>query len=173
MEQIREGITQVLEKINQRYQNMDISPKLCLDCGQEIGNDVDCRIQCCGKCIKKRKKLFREENIISLMAGKGIPPKFLNIKTDKDISQFLTSGKGLYLWGPAGTGKTVMACSIARELILNGEDDIKFISSPKFIIQLQSSYRREDDPIDKILESVTCHKVLIIDDMGAEKLTDF
>lgn len=106
------------------------------------------------------------------MAKSGIPPKFHNIITDIKIDDYILSNRGLYLWGKSGTGKTVMACSIARRLIILGAD-VKFISSPKFIIDIQCAFRKDGEHVDDILSQNAHKSILIIDDIGAEKLTDF
>ena len=101
----------------------------------------------------------------------GIPEKYLEIETDRNIDRYMED-KGLYVWGKAGVGKTVLACSIAKEFIKAGWP-VEYISSPKFIMQLQDLYRNTNESAYSKLEYVSNIPLLIVDDIGAEKLTDF
>lgn len=165
-------------KIQVRVQNMDIYQNeldKCKDCNAVFDPNWQGYLErrlVCKSCYQVRMRKHREENIIKLMKSAGIPPRFLEIVTDKDITAYIKGEKGLYVWGRAGTGKTIMACSIGRQLIIEG-CEVKFISSPKFIIQLQNIYRQEGKTIDSILDEISGIEVLILDDIGAEKLTDF
>lgn len=75
----------------------------------------------------------------------------------------------LFICGKPGTGKTVLATFILRELF---ENDIggRFISFPKFIQYIQMNF---DDCQDDIREITTNQELIIFDDFGAERLTDF
>lgn len=108
------------------------------------------------------------------MADKGIPSKFMELKTDKEklLKQVLSFNQGLYAWGDAGTGKTVFVCSLMRELFLNFKESY-FISSPKLIMELQDSYRKQGESAWDYLQEITERGILVLDDLGAAKATDF
>ncbi len=134
-----------------------------------------------------RQKILLEK-IPRLLRNADVPIKYQDIKTDKInlLSNIVENKNSLYAWGNAGTGKTVFACSVIREMlwkygeIVGGYDSfqqplsgISFISSPKFIMELQDSYKKEGESAWDFLANVTRQKVLILDDLGAEKMTDF
>lgn len=50
---------------------------------------------------------------------------------------------------------------------------VKFISYPKFIMQLQGGFDKEISPYDIARNIAEFKGILIIDDIGAEKLTPF
>lgn len=79
--------------------------------------------------------------------------------------EFLINEKGLFLFGQPGTGKSHLAGAINRELFWNDEYDIRFLSVPEIINQAR---------INGIFHPQDFNtKFLILDDFGAEKMTEF
>jgi len=104
----------------------------------------------------------------------GIPKKFWDIETDN--IQLLNELKHMssFIWGPVGVGKSVLAASIAKVYIKEG-GNIKWINYPDFIQKLR--YAVTDNvsgSFREVEDSVRYYDgVLFIDDLGAERLTDF
>lgn len=97
------------------------------------------------------------------------------------VSEWISRGNNLLLWGEnKGNGKTTMACMIAGKYIrecvsiVNTLDPVVyFIKTAKFLedIRKQFSTPTEDFPYKlKLVETVP---LLIIDDIGAEKPSDW
>ncbi len=124
-------------------------------------------------CIgKARRRIYEKDKneLKKYLIKIGVPPKYVEVKSDKDYKNMTNTGT--YIWGSAGTGKTVLACSIAGEHILNG-GEVSFYSVPKLIMQLQDSVRKDGESYYDILHKISKEEILILDDLGAEKLTDF
>ena len=98
-----------------------------------------------------------------------IKKESININIDKYLGS-----KGVYLYGAAGVGKTVIACFIGRQEICNGKI-VRFVSAPKLVMELQDSFRNDkgDDSAYLKLKKLVDADTLILDDIGAEKMTDF
>ena len=77
-------------------------------------------------------------------------------------------GYGLFLSGGVGTGKTFYAACIANELISNGIPALMF-SSQSFVSAAQSPRGN----IDELLRALNSFDLLVLDDFGAERETDF
>ena len=78
--------------------------------------------------------------------------------------------RGMYIWGPVGTGKTYAAYAIMKRL---GEIGIRatFYTSPDLMDELRDDFQHKDNyNLDRLLEN---RGVLIIDDLGAEKATEW
>ena len=115
----------------------------------------------------ERDKLIKQEKVrLEIIAV--LPKKYLDIESDQPFQD-----GSLFVAGPCGTGKTVFVCSVAKEHIKNGKR-VKFLSYPAFIMQLQCLYRKEnEDPFEFVLNFAKFSGYLIIDDFGAEKMTEF
>ena len=85
--------------------------------------------------------------------------------------------KGLLFYGRAGSGKTHLACSIARYLIEQKQIGVKFVR----IVDLLSDIRRTFDENEnyrtenesELIGKYTKAPLLILDDLGSEKTTDW
>jgi len=116
----------------------------------------------------KRKKDEQEGRIKTI-----IPNKYINIDTYRQELLEDNYGKNLFIFGGTGAGKTVFSCCVAKHLIRKGES-VEYISFPKFIMRLQSSFNDKDlNPYDIANQTASNRGCLIIDDLGAEKLTDY
>lgn len=102
-----------------------------------------------------------------------IPEKYRDIETDSPEFLNIKGPESLFITGSIGSGKTVLACSIAKKAIRNG-CGVTYISYPAFIMKLQSSFKADkEDPFLIAQEIARDENILFIDDLGAEKITDF
>lgn len=102
-----------------------------------------------------------------------IPPKYRDLDTDKSLNGFMD--KNLFIYGGSGVGKTVFVCSIAKEYIKRNER-VRYYNYPKLIMELQNLYMknsREFTAVDLAKDIADFNGVIVLDDLGAEKLTDF
>jgi DNA replication protein DnaC len=161
-----EGIRETLEKIGEKN-STDLGKWLrkCSICKKEYKfTDIEFA-EHCPKCVNRRKAT------IEIM--RNIPRKYLSINTDKTRLLQDNLNCSLFVTGPAGTGKTVFSCSFLKEQFYLGRQG-KFISYPSFIMELQNTFRFDDlSPFDYAKKIALFEGVLVMDDLGAEKLTDF
>lgn len=84
-----------------------------------------------------------------------------------------TDGKGLLLVGPIGVGKTHLAVGILKDLIIERGAKGLFVDYRDLLKQVQNSYGRNDLSERDILSPVFEAEVLVIDELGAAKPTDW
>ncbi len=79
---------------------------------------------------------------------------------------------GAILHGATGSGKTHIVCAILHELILRGHRAL-FYSVPDFLKSLRDTISNPEKTQEEILSEAAQVKVLALDDLGAEKTSDF
>lgn len=117
--------------------------------------------------FEKRMRDSREEKL-----KKIIPPKFQEIESDfKRIDDIMN--KSFFIYGPCGTGKTVLLASMCRKFVRAGKD-VQWLDFPSFVIQLQSMFHQEGrNPYGYAEQIASCSDALAIDDLAGEKASDF
>lgn len=86
----------------------------------------------------------------------------------ENFETFFQKNRGILFWGTVGTGKTYAAACIANEL-LNQNVSVIMTSFVKILPQLQDFNADESEIINKL----NVARLLIIDDLGTERTTDY
>lgn len=98
-----------------------------------------------------------------------------------DIVKWVNNGNSLLLWGKKkGNGKTSLACAIANKYIremasrtTDFEPVVYFIKTAKFLEDLRQQFNNPDPEFPRIQKLVETVPLLIMDDIGAEKPSDW
>lgn len=91
----------------------------------------------------------------------------------KNFREYFTQGKGLYLEGPCGTGKTHLAIAIALAIINTGVPVI-CKTSIDILGDIKRCYERNSEVTEEeVLEAYKTVDLLIIDDLGKEQVTEW
>lgn len=90
---------------------------------------------------------------------------------------FLENPADMVLTGAPGTGKTHLAAAILRELVreskIRGKETARFVPVPELLAEIRASYR-DDGPDERdILDKYSQLPYLVLDDLGAEKSTEW
>ena len=118
---------------------------------------------------------------ISLKPDQEDLPAFLALDEYREaVVDRVQEGKGLYIWGKStGSGKTSWACKIMshyfRKIAFNTglENEGLYIFLPTFLEDLRDNYDNKDPEFEQVLSMVKSCKLLIIDDIGAERVTEW
>ena len=86
----------------------------------------------------------------------------------KNFTEFKKDGKGLLLYGTVGTGKTYLAACIANTLIDQGYS-VYMTDFARLTNKIQGMFEGKQEFID----SLNRYTLLIIDDLGIERKTEF
>lgn len=86
----------------------------------------------------------------------------------KNFKQFRQDGKGLLLYGSVGTGKTFYACCVANAIIDNG-----YPCMVTNFARLANTIQGKFDGKQEYIDSLNQFYLLVIDDLGAERQSEF
>jgi DNA replication protein DnaC len=91
-----------------------------------------------------------------------------------DLDARLGEGRGLWLFGDTGTGKTTLAMLISKAALEAGRT-VAIYSLPKLLARIRRTYDSEPggDSYLSFFERLTSVDLLHIDDLGAEKRSDW
>lgn len=171
----------------------------CRSCSAELADFQEHQHGLCTGCLKEQVRKARLESAPEILAADyRIPVKYRHTdwKLSEVIAPYLESARGLCLVGSVGVGKTANLCLLARDWLLKwakeseiaerevasyraqerpAEFSWRFISFPAFVMEIQDAWRRDEteETAYARLKRVAQIPRLIVDDLGAEKLTDY
>ena len=87
------------------------------------------------------------------------------------IEEQLDAGRGLWLMGPVGTGKTTLAMLVSKAALKEGRS-VAIYSLPRLLNEIRDTHRAERSHLN-LLDRLTAVDLLHIDDVGAERTTDW
>jgi DNA replication protein DnaC len=145
------------------------------------------------ECREQRLRRGRVKGVASV-----IPPRYRGVSFDRppvsdmerdleskgavarvrefveELEQRLDAGRGLWLFGDTGTGKTTLAMLISKAALESGRS-VAIYSLPKLLARIRRTYDGEPgtDSYASFFERLTAVDLLHIDDLGAEKRSDW
>jgi len=145
------------------------------------------------ECREERLKRGRVRGVAS-----AIPPRYRGVSFDRppvsdmardiatkaavtgvrefvaEIDDRIESGRGLWLFGDTGTGKTTLAMLVSKAALEAGHS-VAIYSLPKLLARIRRTYEAEPggDSYLAFFERLTSVDLLHIDDLGAEKRSDW
>jgi DNA replication protein DnaC len=92
----------------------------------------------------------------------------------EDLDATLDAGRGLWLMGDTGTGKTTLAMLVSKHALEAGRS-VAIYSLPKLLARIRRTYDAApgEDSYLRFFERLTSVDLLHIDDLGAEKRSDW
>ena len=152
---------------------------------EDVARECECRAQ--------RLKHGRVRGVASV-----IPPRYRGVSFDRppvsdmardletkaavaavrafadELDVRLEEGRGLWLFGDTGTGKTTLAMLVSK-LALESGRSVAIYSLPKLLARIRRTYDSEPggDSYLAFFERLTSVDLLHIDDLGAEKRSDW
>jgi DNA replication protein DnaC len=92
----------------------------------------------------------------------------------EDLEPNLAAGRGLWIFGGTGTGKTTLAMLVSKAALEAGKT-VAIYSLPKLLARIRRTYDSEGggESYVSFFERLTAVDLLHIDDLGAEKRSDW
>ena len=118
---------------------------------------------------------FRDVSF-ELAENDGIAPDVLDAVREfaDQVEDRLDSGRGLWLMGDVGTGKTTLAMLVSKAAAEAGRT-VAIYSLPRLLARIRRTYDGEpgEDSYLEFFDRLTSVDLLHIDDLGAEKRSDW
>jgi DNA replication protein DnaC len=137
---------------------------------------------CSKRCFYLWNVVYRTEETFK----KLIPLRYIKAKLSnfpKKITgkiNLLNISNGVYIVNPTGFGKSWLASAILKHSIQSGwyvteqGYDVKWISVSELLHNIKATFgRKNPDPRSNIIQSLFKVGLLVLDDMGAEQITDW
>jgi len=86
-----------------------------------------------------------------------------------DVDAQLDAGRGLWLMGDVGTGKTTLAMLVSKAALEAGRS-VAIYSLPRLLAELRKSFDEDSDrSFLELLDRLAAVDLLHVDDLGAER----
>jgi DNA replication protein DnaC len=157
----------------------------CDGSGWILGDD-DLAYKC--ECLEPRLQRARSAGINSVIPARyrgvsfdrppitGIDSVIVNAVRDwvDNLGPNLEAGRGLWLMGDTGTGKTSLAMLVSKEILKQGRTTAIY-SLPKLLARIRSTYDADpgDESYADFFERLCDVDMLHLEDLGTEKRTEW
>ncbi len=88
------------------------------------------------------------------------------------VDEQLGAGRGLWFMGPVGTGKTTLAMLVSKAALKAGRS-VAIYSLPRLLNEIRETAHGTERSHIELLDRLTAVDLLHIDDVGAERSTDW
>jgi DNA replication protein DnaC len=164
-------------RLEQRLDGTPGKVAMACDCGME---ERAARVMERARIPKRYEHCDFESYVADLTDGKTWMPQHAHsMKQAKMLTQGFVrdypgaAEKGLLLMGPSGVGKTHLAVAALKELIRRGHGGL-FCDYRELLKEIQASYNPASESTEmRILEPVRNVEILVLDDLGASKPSDW
>ena len=128
------------------------------------------------KETNQREKQWNDERLPMLL--KKIPLRIQEVIEKPILSVSKPLSQSMYIFGRARTGKSVRAAENAlkwscTQFVNRTQYDFVFISCTDFLAELRDSYSNPDISEKQVLERYKNVKLLVLDDIGVAKTTEW
>jgi len=142
------------------------------DCGCRSGRIASARTRSlAGRIPRRYRGVSFERPPVSDIARVAPDHVRLVRRYVQDVERNLDAGKGLWLEGDVGTGKTTLAMLVSKAALEAGRS-VAIYSLPRLLSLLRESMDSDAGMLD-FLDRLSAVDLLHIDDLGAENRTDW
>lgn len=144
---------------------------------------VPCPCECEGALAEEleRKRFERKNQLRHAWEATEVPKRYRDVEPDKELLGVIESGRGLYLCGPKGTGKTTAACAALKAYVAKHTDrstgwcSARFIQTSEWLDSIQETYGNYRLSSEDAFWRAAGVGLLVLDDIGKvnSRITDW
>ena len=147
-----------------------LGPVLCPVCEAE----TQARQEKARVAAQEQQRQLRRQQIRDLLARAGVPPRYLDCSLE-NFTGWRPETRPVALLGPCGTGKTHLAVGYLRDWVIEYGSNAWFQRAGTLVRQLRQccsehACESEESLVRRLGQEC---RFLVLDDLGAEALTDF
>lgn len=154
---------------------MSLKSKPCMGCGTPLSNGQEFCLLCRKAMTKHIRKL--PDSVPKLIREISYGHSLCDAITSKIDHHKPLRDQGFYLYGPAGVGKSHQAAVLMRNVMSEGVRQAEWVNVLSLLSTIRDSYGRsnydERESEAAIVERYSKYEWLCMDDLGAEKTTDW
>ena len=157
-----------MKEFSQQFRNLSmkfgsaVDPNCaCSSCGDSFYRHEH-TVDVCRECLRRR----------GIWEDAAVPKRYMDHPAPKQdvIDAAVETTDSLFVFGQTGKFKTTFACHYLRQLCMTHGLQPKLIRTTRFVLESQSSYRRDSGP-SGYADSLYAVGALCFDDLGKEKWT--
>lgn len=177
-------LTKASELVMRIAESPDLAPAPCGKCGNDMRQDggrfirdpiSGCEVLLCDPCASGFVQWRLESNMPLLLERAGVPRRYwladeakIPVEVRGKIVGWAGNPEFLLLEGATGSGKSFAAATIVKRLASTGQR-WRWVS----MLTLMRDLKRDLDAAPALAASVEAAPHLVLDDLGAERLTDY
>jgi len=177
---------------------LKFAPELKCECGDILRPRFTDRLKVvydeCEPCAVKKYRGVVLCKIDETMQRMGAAKRHLTARMEDFKNVKVAANESLFLYGPCGTGKTYLLTAIMRKIILDTpptnlygsySERISYaephlngfphmVTIPELLLKIRSAFKSDSEISEEFLiEEYATRKVLMLDDIGSEKPTEW
>lgn len=116
--------------------------------------------------------IWKRNNIPKRYIGSSFDTFAGNDPLVKTVQSYLEGDSDIIFMGKTGSGKSHLAASCLKELRI---DWARFVTAPELLLEIRASFgnREEKETEQEIINRYCEYQILVLDDLGAEKSSDY
>lgn len=127
--------------------------------------------ECEAEAERLERRDRRAEQLRKAWEKTGVPKRYLDVTPDFESLGMLEGGRGIYMHGNRGNGKTHHACEVLKAYVSrntgrSGWCNARFVSAPRWLDAIRDTYGSRWSSSEDAFQTAAGVDLLVLDDFG-------